>query len=231
MGIIGAKKTRKARGEAPGTPQARNNMPLAMNSHADARAEAEMRAQGLVLEAPPSESCQVSLELQVQRLVEADASLFHSPLRRKLVMDMMTRPLTNMDGSPVTDKSGKTITVTKWDALINAEVGRAVNGDPKAGTSGLWLTLFGKPREAMEFSGPAGGPIETHSRNENLNLNLSAEEVQANLREMAETIRLARAARDGVIEVPTAIDVKAELIAESQADAEAGIIPIAGKAS
>ena len=51
-----------------------------MNTSADARAEAELRGQGVALEDSTSAGgAQASLEVEVQRLIDSDASLFHRP--------------------------------------------------------------------------------------------------------------------------------------------------------
>jgi len=191
-------------------------------------ADAELRARGVTIEGRsiplPGQADETELAIL------EDASLAHRPQVRRLMRFLSDHPLTNLDGTPLKGSNGQPLQGSMWELFLRHGMIRAMNGD-QVWEDRIWTTYYGKPREAMELSGPSGGPIETHNRNENLNVNLSADEVQANLREMAETIRLAREARDGVTQVPTAIDVKAELIAESQADAEAGIIPIAGKAS
>jgi hypothetical protein len=157
-----------------------------MNTPADARAEDAMRAQGIT----PDETTTAPEDspLEIARLIDADASLFHRPQVRRLIRYLATHPLTNLDGSPVVDKSGKPLPGTAWDAIVRSEILRMVNGDEKAREFVLH-TIFGKPREAMEFSGPAGGPIETSSRLDSL----SAEEMAARL------VRATRIAR-GVLE-------------------------------
>jgi hypothetical protein len=132
-----------------------------MNNRADARAEADLLAQGVSLGEPRAPSSLVEIEQQI----DADASLYHRPWMRKLLKDLFTKPLTNPDGSPLVNKAGKPIPAgAMWDMMLMAGVGRAINGQP-AGTAFelIWTTVLGKPREAMELSGPAGGPIESRT--------------------------------------------------------------------
>lgn len=179
MGIIGAKKRRRPPGEhakapqsAPGPVQRPPGTPPPMNGREDAAVEQTLRAQGVAIDAPPAGDATVD----VDRLIDSDASLFHRPQVRRLVKHLSTMPLTNLDGTPVLDKRGRPIPGTMWDAMVRSEVLRAVNGDEQA-RDFLLHTIFGKPREAMEFSGPAGGPIDTRTTIDTV----PAEEIAAKL--------------------------------------------------
>jgi hypothetical protein len=216
VGIIGSKKRRRHRGDPTQGPRRASPIPPAGNTRADAQAEDDLRAQGVELEgdrATPLDPAQV-----IAQIIADDPSLYHRPMVRQLIHTMATQPLLNLDGTPVTDKGGKPLPGSALDAIVRNELLRCVNGDERA-REFILHTLYGKPRQAMELSGPAGGPIETSSRLEAI----SAEEMAARL---VRATRIARSVLEREQSPPPSEAIEITAATTSEGAAPVSVLPI-----
>jgi hypothetical protein len=147
-----------------------------------------MAAQGfdVTVSAPASMSPLEKSIADAEQLIAADPALTFRPMERKLLMELLTRPLRNIDGTPVKDKAGKQLPGTAWDAVIGAEILRAANGDAEA-RERIWQTVHGKPRQGLELSGPGGGPIATTTKLDGI----SSDEMAERMRRALEIVGIA----------------------------------------
>ena len=184
MSMLSQRKRRKIdnRSTPPLRPQ-----PVG-NRYDDAQAEADLAAQGIdmTMDAPGSMNPLEKAIADAEQLIASDPGLTCRPMERKLLLQMLTRKLMNIDGTPVKGKNGKDLPGTAWDAVVGAEILRAANGD-EAARDRVWLTIHGKPRQGFELSGPGGGPISTTTKLDGMSEREIAERVSFGLR-LAERI-------------------------------------------
>jgi len=178
-------------------------------SKEDVRVEAELVAKGVKLEETQrkwrSKGPSAGRTLQaIEDEISADPGLVGRPQVRWARMLMATAHLRNLDGSPVVDKNGKRLDqMTIRELLIHVGMISAINqSNPhqyEFWRDLVWL-LCDKPREAVELSGPGGGPIRSESRRLE---SLSDEEVAA---KMVRATRIAQAVLEGKERPPSLAD-------------------------
>ena len=176
------------------------NAPQPLNRREDAAVEAKLAAAGVDISLkPPDGLCFADKQREsAEQMIGSDPSLATRPAVRRLLLELCTRKLENLDGTPVKDKLGNELPGTAWDAVVRSEILRAVNGDERA-REFVWQTIFGKPREAMELSGPGGGPIRSVVETESL----SPEEMA---KRFVRAARIAQEIMAAEVEPPKAID-------------------------
>jgi hypothetical protein len=138
--------------------------PSAQNTRKDAQVEENLRAMGGdPTLSPPGSMKPEQRELEeIEQYIAGDGTLSRQPQVRRLLREVSMEQACNLDGTPLMigpEGKQRQIPGTWWKVLWRAGFLKAIQGDQEWAER-IWLTLFGKPREAMELSGAGGGPIQ-----------------------------------------------------------------------